>query len=79
MIPKLETPDLLGLRWWEDRNTLVWVRSPVITDDTDVRNRKPSAILDLAGNLSATTGTPLSGFGRPHIGIIHSLHIGLRV
>ena len=36
-------------------------------------------ISDLASDLGTTTGTPLSGFGRPNTEVIHSLHIGLRV
>ena len=41
---------------------------------TEVRDRSPSTILDLAGDLGGKTGTPLFGFGKPIIGDIHSVH-----
>ena len=42
---------------------------------TEVRDQSPSTILDIAGDLGGKTGTPLSGFGKPITGDIHSLHI----
>ena len=50
-----------------------------IADDTDVRNRKPSAIPDLADDFGEKTGMPLSGFDKPNTEVLHSLHICLRV
>ena len=46
-----------------------------IADDTEVRDRTPSAISDLVGDLGGKTRTPLSGFARPNTEDIHSLHI----
>ena len=48
----------------------------LILDDTEVRNRPPSEIPDLASDLCKKTGTPLSGFSKPITGNIHSKHTG---
>ena len=44
-------------------------------DDTEVRDRLPSETPDLVGDLGRTTESPLSGFGKPITGDIHSLHV----
>ena len=46
-----------------------------IPADAEVRDRSPSTIPDLAGDLGGKTGTPLSGFGKPITGDIHYLPI----
>ena len=49
--------------------------TPLIPDDTEVRDLSPSETPDLVGDLGRRTELPVPEFGKPITGDIHSLHV----